>query len=82
MGATGGGSDLEMESATLTCPHCGLIKAARVSGTDVEYCPRCLARSGGALAVYLSTSRQERCAQRRASGWLPRLRRRAQPADS
>ena len=38
----------------LSCPHCGLTKTAADDERDLGHCPRCLARSGGALSVYLS----------------------------
>jgi Zn-finger nucleic acid-binding protein len=44
--------------STLICPHCRLEVTTVPGGIEVEHCPRCLARSGGALSVYLSAKRE------------------------
>lgn len=38
----------------LNCPRCGLTVATTSPEDAVEHCPRCLARTGGALSIALS----------------------------
>jgi hypothetical protein len=60
----------------LVCPHCGLEVKTAPGGEEVENCPRCLARSGGALSVYLSNAEREQSRRRGViAGRLLRLQR-------
>ena len=45
----------------LRCPECGLTVSVRSSGRGLgrEPCPRCLARSGGLVSVWLDVSAPE-----------------------
>ena len=60
------------------CPLCGLKVAAATSqaAPQMTDCPRCLARSGGALSVKLQTRPPRASAplQRRVAGLLRQLR--------
>jgi transposase len=40
-------------ASRLTCPRCGLDVRLRRRSDDVEYCPRCIAQSAGALSIAL-----------------------------
>ncbi|HEY0517507.1 MAG TPA: hypothetical protein VGD00_10330 [Solirubrobacteraceae bacterium] len=49
-----------MAHTELSCPHCGLVRAAAPGENEVQLCPRCLARSGGALSVFLAAPTPQR----------------------
>ncbi|MHB8532437.1 MAG: hypothetical protein ACYDC2_06925 [Solirubrobacteraceae bacterium] len=49
-----------MPGRTLVCPHCGLTKTVPASEPEDQHCPRCLARSGGALSVFLGEAKPAR----------------------
>ncbi len=42
-----------MAVSALNCPRCGLTVPRSRSQSAVEYCPRCLARSGGLDSIAL-----------------------------
>jgi Zn-finger nucleic acid-binding protein len=50
----------------LRCPHCGLELACEEIEAEIEDCPRCLARSSGALSVELLQTAPAEPARRRA----------------
>jgi hypothetical protein len=41
----------------LSCPRCGLTTRTSDLEADQEACPRCLARTSGALSVYMRAKR-------------------------
>ncbi len=55
---------------SLTCPRCGMAVMLPARGCD-ELCPRCLARTGGALSVTLTPCEPGR--GHRRSGFIGRL---------
>jgi tRNA(Ile2) C34 agmatinyltransferase TiaS len=44
--------------STLRCPRCGLGQA-KSAGEAVEHCPRCLARTAGALSIRLEPRKRQ-----------------------
>jgi hypothetical protein len=57
----------------LTCPRCGLSVAATRPEDAIEHCPRCFARTRGAMSITLSPRiSANRC---RAPGVIARLTR-------
>jgi Zn-finger nucleic acid-binding protein len=62
----------------LNCPMCGLRVpgAAAQAAPEMDYCPRCLARTGGALSVKLEPRAAGASAslQRRVGNLLRQLR--------
>jgi hypothetical protein len=62
----------------LNCPMCGLRvpAAATQSAPEMNDCPRCLARTGGALSVKLEPRAESETAslQRRVGGLLRQMR--------
>ena len=41
-------------SSYMNCPRCGLTLGLRAPFLTLEHCPRCLARAGAAIPMYLS----------------------------
>jgi Zn-finger nucleic acid-binding protein len=61
----------------LNCPLCGLhVPAIATQASEVDDCPRCLARTGGALSVKLerASGRTSAPLQRRVVNLLRQLR--------
>jgi len=44
----------ELRCPTMNCPRCGLTIGLRAPFLALEHCPRCLARAGAAIPMYLS----------------------------
>jgi hypothetical protein len=60
----------------LTCPRCGLTTRSNADEADQEACPRCLARTSGALSVYMRTKRRQSDKSGARLGFTSRLLRR------
>jgi hypothetical protein len=61
----------------LTCPRCGLTTRSNADEAEEdEACPRCLARTSGALSVYMRTKRRPSGKSGGRLGFTSRLLRR------
>jgi hypothetical protein len=70
--------------AIMSCPECGLTLSVARGRGDVEHCPRCLARTRGAVSVALVPGRAKAHAGLRQliSRVLPQRWRHDEPAIS
>jgi hypothetical protein len=64
----------------LSCPRCGLSVAVTRPEDAIEHCPRCLARTRGALSITLSPLGSEDRA--RSAGVIGRLTRRRRSGEA
>jgi hypothetical protein len=64
----------------LNCPRCGLTVAVTRHEDALEHCPRCLARTGGALSIALAPPSS--AAASRSPGVIPRLTRRGRSLEA
>lgn len=63
-------------ASRLACPRCGLVVGSARRHGEVEHCPRCIARSAGALSIRLEHCEAPARGQPRPRELIVRLARR------